>query len=189
VHVDEASGRLGGSAQASVGGGLTWSVEWGPPQRAYLHGAELCLRSELRVPAGLQALVLDRPLRARLEREVFESYVQDLHTRVDTRTPPEMRWLVMLPALPHPAATALGQAFSGVASDGPWATRWLDDTLASLLGTAHQAVGDDTPLVLMLSRSRLSLRTALQVPQTLTLDALATCFRGACESALRASVA
>jgi hypothetical protein len=83
----------------------------------------------------------------------------------------------------------LGQAFSGVASDGPWATRWLDDTLASLLGTAHQAVGDDTPLVLMLSRSRLSLRTALQVPQTPTLDALATCFRGACESAVRASVA
>jgi hypothetical protein len=188
--------RQGVKAPAVLDGGdhvsadvarVAWSLEWGPSQRPYISGSELRLRAELPVASTLQALVLDRPLQVRMEREVFETYVQDLHTRVDTGAPPEMRWLVVLPAVPPAPAAALGEAFSAVASDGLWATRWLDGPLPSLLAGGRQAVGEDPPLVLMLSRSRLTLRTALEAPQASTLDVLAATFRAACDAAMRAS--
>lgn len=187
LREDPATGRLAGSVPS---GERSWTVEWGPSQRAYVPGSELCLRSELPVPAVLQALVLDQALRAQMEREVFEAYVQDLHTRVDTRTPPEMRWLVMLPPLPPTASAALGQAYAGVASDGPWAARWVEGPVAQSLASVRTVRGEpQVPFVLMLSRGRLTLRTGLEAPEPVLLDALSTAFRAASEAAIASSAA
>lgn len=189
VRIDPGSGRVVGQVgQGGAGDGLAWTLEWGPSQRSYLIGAELCLRAEAAAASSLQALVLDRPLRARLEREVFESYVQDLQTRVDTRTPPEMRWLVMLPPVPAAATAALGDAFSAVASDGPWASRWLNHTFARRMSDWRStSEAQSTPFVLLLSRGRLTLRTALESPDPGSLEALAGLLRAAAESAAAAS--
>lgn len=165
-------------------------VEWGAPQRPYIQGREWRWRAELPLPPTFQALVLDRPLQARMEREVFEAYVQDLHTRVDTRTPPEMRWLVMLQKVPPGASGGWAATHVAVASDLEWAQRWLSGPLSDALIRVAQALpsgaaqggravpgsgvvpGEGAPFVLMLSRSRLTLRAQLPVPNEAAMDAL-----------------
>ena len=74
-------------------GTLAWRLEWGPSQRSYIAGNELRLRAELEVPRELQALVLDRVLMESMERAVFDEYVEDVQTRIDTGTPAEMRFV------------------------------------------------------------------------------------------------
>jgi hypothetical protein len=76
-----------------------WRLEWGPSQRPYVAGNELRLRADLGLANDVQVLLLDRPLQERLEKTVFEQYVEGVQTRIDTQTPPEMRWLVMFPKL------------------------------------------------------------------------------------------
>lgn len=187
LREDAATGRLVGSVTQ---GERAWTMEWGPSQRTYVPGSEWCLRSELPVPAVLQALVLDQPLRVQMEREVFEAYVQDLHTRVDTRTPPEMRWLVMLPPLPSTVSAALGDAYAGVASDGPWASRWIEGAVSQRLATVRTVRAETpAPFVLMLSRGRLTLRTGLETPEPVLLEALTAAFQAASEAAITASTA
>src|SRR5215216_583523 len=46
-----------------------WRLEWGPPQRWYITTHELRLRIEMKLPSGLQMLVMSRPLMEMLERE------------------------------------------------------------------------------------------------------------------------
>ena len=76
-----------------------WRLEWGPSQRSYVQGQELRLRADMGLPPELQAVVLNRELQEQGEREVFEQYVEGVQTRIDSDTPPELRWLVMFPKL------------------------------------------------------------------------------------------
>jgi hypothetical protein len=74
-----------------------WRIEWGPPQREYIEGHELRLRMELDLPSDMQMLLLSRPLMDALERATFEEFTDDVQTQIGTKTPEEMRWLVMFP--------------------------------------------------------------------------------------------
>ena len=148
-------------------GPAAWRLEWGPSQRRYVKGHEMRLRCEPGLASGLQALVLDKPLQQEMEREVFEEYVEDTKTRIDTSTPPEMRWLVMLQKIKADGSAAWKQRFSAVANDAQWASRWLagdtGDALASISLNAGQ------PMVLMLNRGRLTLRTPMDNPDPAVL--------------------
>ena len=164
---------------------VPWRLEWGPSQRRYVKGFELRLRAEPGLAAGLQALVLDRPLQQEMEREVFEEFVEDTKTRIDTSTPPEMRWLVMLQKLSADASAEWRSRFYAVANDPQWASRWLAGQTGTRLHEAPLSPGQ--PMVLMVHRGRITLRTAMDMPESADLERWVGLFEAAVASAVEAS--
>lgn len=167
-------GRLGGSA---------WRLEWGPTQRPYFSGHELRLRADTGVESELQLLVLSRELQEQLEKTIFEQYVEDVQTRIDNQTPPEMRWLVMFPKLPGSEMGALKEQFVAVGNSKPWLQAWLRGALSQAL--ALRATQSAAPLVLMIGRGRLMLRTTLEDPTVLEIQRAVSLFESALREARR----
>lgn len=113
-------------------------IEWGPPQRAYIDGAELRLRWELNLHPDLQMMVMERDLRDALERMMFEAYTDTLQTRVDTDTPEEVRWLVMFAPLEQWKSKLARARFSVCAVTKELAEAWVDGPLSDALSLATQ---------------------------------------------------
>jgi len=171
--------------------GIAWRMEWGPTQRPYWSGHELRLRAEPSLPPELQAVVMNRALQETLEKAVFEQYVDGVQTRIDSETPPEMRWLVMFPKLSGSELGALREHFTALASGKLWLSTWLNGPLTpALLNTTAQPFDGVTqlangPLVLTLGRGRLTLRTALATPDVAELQAWLALFEVAMSQARR----
>jgi hypothetical protein len=143
-------------------GATPWRLEWGPSQRPYISGQELRIRAELGLSPELQVVVMNRQLQEKMERDVFEQYVEGVQTRIDNQTPPEMRWLVMYPKLGDKDLPELAERYAALSSVKPWLLQWLAGALTqSLAGLRADAA---QPLVLMIGRGRLMLRTALAEP-------------------------
>lgn len=140
-------------------GATPWRLEWGPSQRAYIAGRELRLRCELGLGADLHALVMNRTLQEQMEAAVFNQYVEGVQTRIDNQTPPEMRWLVMFPKLSGSEMGDLRERYVALASKKGWMLRWLEGPLSQAL--ASHRVNAAIPLVLMVGRGRLMLRTEM----------------------------
>ena len=138
--------------------GTDWRLEWGPSQRTYVQGAELRLRAELPIGAALQLVVMNRALQESIEQAMFDRAVESVQTRIDNVTPPESRWLVMHPRLPGADMSALRENFVAVSTNRSWLAMWLQGALSTALEGAVTDPG--TPLVLMIGRGRLTLRTA-----------------------------
>lgn len=140
-------------------GATPWRLEWGPSQRPYIAGQELRIRAELGLPADLQVVLMNRQLQEAMEKAVFEQYVEGVQTRIDNQTPPEMRWLVMYPKLAGSEMPTLRERFIALSSMKRWLLHWLEGPLSQALAALR--VEAATPLVLMIGRGRLMLRTAL----------------------------
>jgi hypothetical protein len=140
-------------------GSHPWRLEWGPSQRPYVDGSELRIRADVAVSSDLQVLVLNRALQESMEKAVFEQYVEGVQTRIDNQTPPEMRWLVMFQKLGGTELGRLRERYAAVGSNKPWLMHWLEGGLTQALMTV--SVEEATPLVLMIGRGRLTLRTAM----------------------------
>jgi hypothetical protein len=143
-------------------GATPWRLEWGPSQRPYVSGKELRLRSELGLGADLQVVVLNRRLAEQMEKTIFEQFVEGVQTRIDNQTPPEMRWLVMFKKVPGTDLGPLKERWVALGSQNPWLLQWLGGPLTAAL--AALKVEEGTPVVLMIGRGRLMLRTALAEP-------------------------
>jgi hypothetical protein len=167
-------------------GSTAWRLEWGPSQRSYIQGGELRIRAELSVPRELQALVLNRELMDAMEKAVFDQYVEGVQTRIDTTTPPEMRWLVMFPKLSASELKSLRDGYGALSSFKPWLQQWLGGALSPSL--AALPTSPDRPLVLMVARRRLCLRTALAQPDPAGLDAWLRLFECAMHEAQRVAL-
>ncbi len=151
--------------------GRPWRIEWGPPHRAYIEGHELRLRMELDLPGDAQMLLLSRPLMESLERKTFEEFTDNVQTQIGTKTPEEMRWLVMFPQVNLGAWKLLRARFGAVASVPVSGLAWIEGPLAHLLEQATDGLlRNDPPFVLMTLRGRVYLRMQLTLP---TADALA----------------
>lgn len=148
-------GRLGTQA---------WRIEWGAPQRDYIEGFELRFMAELDLPPQLMAMVLNRTLMEAMEKTVYERFVDDVQTRIDTDTPAEMRWLVMYSKVGAPDLGRLRERYGAVCSIGPWLQQWLGGPLNDALAGTLEAVAEDEPVVLTIARGRLTLRTAMPQP-------------------------
>jgi hypothetical protein len=136
-----------------------WRMEWGPSQRPYITGMELRLRAEMGLPSDLQLVLMNRVLQDAMEKLVFEQFVEGVQTRIDNQTPPEMRWLVMYPKLSGSEMPQLRERYVAISSVKSWLQLWLEGPLtASLAGVIAPA---DVPVVLMIGRGRLMLRTAV----------------------------
>ncbi|CAD5373738.1 conserved hypothetical protein [Rubrivivax sp. A210] len=163
--------------------GAAWRLEWGPSQRPYIKGHELRLRAELGLHAELQLVLLNRQLQEQMEKTVFDQYVEGVQTRIDNQTPPEMRWLVMFPKLGAPEMGALKDRYVALGSVKTWLAKWLEGPLAQSLLALR--VADDTPVVLMIGRGRLMLRTAMPDPVVAQLQAWLRVFETAIREARR----
>ncbi len=166
-------------------GGTPWRLEWGPSQRPYIQGQELRLRAELGLSSELQLVLMNRHLQEAMEKAVFEQYVEGVQTRIDNQTPPEMRWLVMFPKLAGSDMGPLRDRYVALASMKGWLKQWLDGPLSQVI--ASQQVEPTVPVVLMIGRGRLMLRTAMPDAEVAPLQAWLRVFETAMREAQRAA--
>lgn len=164
-------------------GDVPWRLEWGPSQRPYVLGQELRIRADLSLPSDLQVIVLNKALQEAIEKTMFEQFVEDVQTRIDTETPAEMRWVVMYPKLTRAEIGELRERYAATASIKPWLLGWLNGALStSLLGLKTDAA---TAFVLMVGRGRLTLRTELDDATPGTVEPLLRVFETALREAKR----
>ncbi|WP_284619977.1 hypothetical protein [Aquabacterium humicola] len=142
----------------------TWRMEWGDSQRSYIEGRELRLSADIGTPREMLVLVLNRELMEVMEKAVFDQYVEDVQTRIDTETPPEMRWLVMFPKLTGSELGKLKDRYAAVASVKPWLQLWLSSGLEDALAGTMEGVPSHQPVVAAIMRGRLTMRTAMAAP-------------------------
>lgn len=140
-----------------------WRIEWGPTQRSYIEGRELRIIGDVGVPRELVAMLLTRPLQETMEKLVFEQYVEDVQTRLDTQSPPEMRWLVLYAKLPDADLGALRDRYAAVGNLKTWLSRWMSGELADALTATLGSTDGSEPMVLTVARGRMTLRTPMQV--------------------------
>ncbi|HWH81057.1 MAG TPA: hypothetical protein VNU71_02350 [Burkholderiaceae bacterium] len=168
--------------------GRAWRLEWGPSQRHYIEGHELRLRMELALPSDMQMLLLSRPLMDALERLTFEEFTDDVQTQIGTKTPEEMRWLVMFPKVNLGTMKTLRARFGAVASVPASGLAWIEGPLAHQLEAASTGLLlGDPPFVLMTLRGRSYLRLQLAAPAPADVDAALVLFETAVTQALRVS--
>lgn len=168
--------------------GKPWRLEWGPPQRDYLHGRELRLRMEIELPSEQQMLLMSRPLMDALERRTYEQFVENTQTEIGTNSPEEMRWLVMFPKVDLADFAALRSHFGAVASSPTAGLAWIDGPLAHALeGAATGLLRGDPPFVLMTLRNRSYLRLELATPTAADVAAALGLFETAVTQAIRAA--
>ena len=165
--------------------GKPWRLEWGSPQRDYIVGNELRLRMELDLPSDAQMLLLARPLMDTLERKTFEEFTDNVQTQIGTKTPEEMRWLVMFPKVNMSTLKTLRTRFGAVASAPDAGLAWLTGSLGHAL---EQAAGgllrDEPPFVLMTLRGRAYLRMQLLSPDASDIAAALALFETAVAQAI-----
>lgn len=164
-------------------GTTPWRLEWGPSHRPYINGQELRLRAELGLGSGLQVVVMNRLLQEAMEKAVFEQYVEGVQTRIDNQTPPEMRWLVMFPKLAGADMPTLRERYVALASVQGWLKHWLEGPLTQALAALRTE--PELPVVLMIGRGRLMLRTALAEADVNGLQAWLRLFETAMREARR----
>jgi hypothetical protein len=128
-------------------------------------------------------VVMNVALQEKMEKDVFEQYVEGVQTRIDNQTPPEMRWLVMFPKLGDKELGDLAGRYAALASLKPWLLQWLAGPLAQALAALR--VAPEVPMVLMIGRGRLMLRTALAEPELPALQQWLRLFEGAMREARR----
>ena len=154
-----------------------WRIEWGPAQRSFMSRHELRIRVNLPEMPDVQALVLDRPLLARLDHEVYQQFTADVQTRFDDETPEEMRWLAMHAKLaPNQMGATLRDRYGALGNDPAWIAAWLDGPLADALKRRAETMPVEAvsaePFALRLARGQMVLRQATSVP---TVQVLQTC--------------
>ena len=164
-------------------GATPWRLEWGPSQRPYIEGQELRIRSELGLNSDLQLVVMNRLLHERMEKDVFEQYVEGVQTRLDNQTPPEMRWLVMFPKMADADMPELRERFIALSSVKGWLAQWLQGALTQSLAALR--VDAERPVVLMIGRGRLMLRTSMVDADVMSLQAWLRLFEVAMREAQR----
>jgi hypothetical protein len=166
--------------------GRPWRIEWGPPHRSYIVGHELRLRMELDLASELQMLLLSRPLMDTLERQTFEEFTDSVQTQMGTKTPEEMRWLVMFPKVDLGTLKTLRARFGAVASAPAAGLAWIEGPLAHALEqAANTLLRDDPPFVLMTLRGRAYLRMQLAVPEAKHIASALALFETAVTQVLR----
>ncbi len=148
-------------------------IEWGEPQRDYLHTPELRLRLDLKLQSDLQVMVIERTLMDQLEVQVFEAYTDTLQTRIDADTPEEMRWLVMFPKVDVWPSKVARQRFGVCGATKDLAQAWVSGALSEALALASQdLVPAGHPFVMLTQRGNLYLRSGMAAPALEQVQAL-----------------
>jgi hypothetical protein len=148
--------------------GVPVRIECAAPSRFYMRGMELMARADLAQPTpGGGVVVMNRALKHRLEQKAGELYSQYTDTLQTTaqNVPEEIRWLSMYRDAGWSGPDRRFWARYAVLTDAPEAARdWIDDEcLQRLMRWPTEAVGLDTPLLLMRLKGKVYMR--LQIDQ------------------------
>jgi hypothetical protein len=160
-------------------------IEWGPSQRSYISGPELRLIADVDLPRDLVLLVLNKALQEVMEKTVYEQFVDDVQTRIDTDTPAEMRWLVMFTRAGPQDLGRLRERYGAATNLMPWLTQWLTTPLNDALAATIESVPAEQPVVLTVKAGRLLLRTAMDAPDASALAQWVSVFDHALRESLR----
>ena len=152
-----------------------WRIEWGPAQRSFMSSHEFRIRFEVALNSDVQALVLDRPLLARLDHEVYAQFTDNVQTRLDEETPEEMRWLAMHAKLsPNQMGVPLRDRYGAISNDTAWVSRWLAGPIADALKRRADTMPIEAvsaePFILRLSRGQVVIRQAAATPRPHVLE-------------------
>jgi hypothetical protein len=152
-----------------------WRIEWGPAQRSFMSSHEFRIRFEVAQNSDVQALVLDRPLLARLDHEVYAQFTDNVQTRLDEETPEEMRWLAMHAKLsPNQMGVPLRDRYGAISNDPAWVSRWLAGAIADALKKRADTMPIEAvsaePFILRLSRGQVVIRQAAATPRVQVLQ-------------------
>jgi hypothetical protein len=166
-----------------------WRIEWGPAQRRFMSTHEFRIRFEVAQNSDVQALVLDRPLLARLDQEVYAQFVDHVQTRLDEETPEEMRWLAMHAKLsPNQMGVQLRDRYGAISNDALWVSRWLAGPIATALKQRADVMPVEAvsaePFILRLARGQVVIRQSASVPRVQVLE-MCVAVAEAVESALK----
>ena len=168
-----------------------WRIEWGPSQRSFMSSHEFRIRFEVALNSDVQALVLDRPLLARLDHEVYAQFTDNVQTRLDEETPEEMRWLAMHAKLnPNQMGVSLRDRYGAISNDTMWLSRWLQGPVSAALKQRADAMPIEAvsaePFLLRLARGQVVIRQSASMPSVQVLETCVT-VAVAVDAALRKS--
>lgn len=184
------SGRVGGSSFSLKGNvdGKVWRMEVGRPSRKYVEGEELRGRAELGIDPDVVVLLMNRPLKAMLEKQAYSLYTDGLQTSLNSNLPEEMRWLAMYEEVGWESAPRLfWERYSVMSDNREHALAWLDSALIrQMLEWPDPAPSPTVPFMLMLLRGKCYLRMQQGAGDVPRLQHAAHIFTSACESALGA---
>lgn len=168
--------------------GLPLRMEVGSSSRKYISGDELRGRADLGADPQVAVMLITRPLRNTLERQIYARYTDGLQTSVDASLPEEMRWLAAYQEFVWSSAPRqFWDRFSMVADRQEHALAWMNAGLIQqLLDWPATAPAESIPLVLMLLRGKAYLRMQHEPGGTTGLQHAASFFTSACEGALSA---
>jgi len=182
------SGRASGASFSLKGtvGGKVWRMEVGRPSRKYVQGEELRGRAELGIDPEAVVLLMNRPLKALLEKQAYSLYTDGLQTSVNATLPEEMRWLAVYEEVGWESAPRLfWERYAVMADNREHALAWLDSALIrQLLEWPDPALSPTVPFMLMLLRGKCYLRMQHAAGDMPALQHAAHIFTSACESAL-----
>jgi hypothetical protein len=178
-------GSTKGFAMTGYLGNKPWKLECSSSTRDYIAGDELRARAEIRVSDDVAVLIMNRPLKEKLEEQAYEMYTDTVQTTADASLPEEMRWLAMYPEAEWPE---MPRAFRGryvVLSDKlEHAVAWVDQELIDLLMTWPEPARDaETPFMVMLLRGKAYLRMQHDPGNLQELEHATVIFTKACLSA------
>ena len=152
-----------------------WRIEWGPAQRSFMSSHEFRIRFEVALNSDVQALVLDRPLLARLDHEVYAQFTDNVQTRLDEETPEEMRWLAMHAKLsPNQMGVPLRDRYGAIANDTSWLSHWLHGPVSDALKKRADSMPIEAvsaePFLLRLARGQVVIRQSASAPSVKMLE-------------------
>lgn len=166
-----------------------WRIEWGPSQRSFMSAHEYRVRIDAPNIVEAQALVVDRPLLARMDHEVYQQATEDVQTRYDDQLPEEMRWLAMHARLGTAELGTLRERYGALGDDAHWVARWLGGGLADALRQRAGKLTVDAvsaePLMVRVARGQLVLRQGAERPEPASLEVLLAVARAADEATRR----
>jgi hypothetical protein len=166
--------------------GRPWRLQLGRPSRKYIFGEEVRARAELGLPDDVAVLIINRPLRAALEKQAYEIYTDPLQTSVSPNLPEEMRWLAMFDEV---GWDSLPKEFSDryaiLTNVRDNALAWLDGPLVrATIDWPSPGPSPQVPFMLLLLHGKAYLRMEYTPSNFVTLQHAALVFTTACESAL-----
>lgn len=165
-----------------------WRMELGRPSRNFIRGEELRARAELGIPEDVAVLVMNRPLKASLEKKAYALYTDQLQTSVDPNLPEEMRWLAMYEEFAwEELSDAFWTRYAVMADQRENAMAWVDAMTAELLlSWPDPGPSSEVPFMLMLLRGKAYLRMEYAPARLQTLQHATDIFAAACASAQKA---
>ena len=162
-------------------GGMAMRMESMPPRRDYLSGHELRLRLNLDLPDRLSLMVMSRWLKTQLEQQAYEGYTDKVRTTGNMKLHEESRWLALFGELGWTTmAPDLWARYAVLGDRREEAQAWLEGPLTAGLLAWEGTEAGSVPLVMMLTRGCLYLRTqhdrshAQELSRTLELARLAS---------------